>query len=199
MLAQGFDPPGEAAVELPERLAVSRHRSCVDQVADRFRLEKVELSVEYGPSRELAGLCLTRPSANRRREHGRRDERSAVGRDLEEVFARERVRSPVEDGHHVVDVGRGIRIDDSRANRSACLRRRGNEQVVRQMEDVRTADPHHGKRSPALRRRDRGDRASIADVVHIRRPRIILRAHDPGGGDTRDAGGTSIDWPGSMM
>jgi hypothetical protein len=84
----------------------------VDQIADGLRLEEVQSPVQHGAPGELTRVSLARSGAYRRREHGGRDVKAAMGRDLEKIFSRKGVRRAVEGGDDVVENLTIVGIDD---------------------------------------------------------------------------------------
>jgi len=75
----------------------------IDQIADCFRLEEIQLAVQYGAPSELTGFGLARSRSYRRGEHCGRHVEAAMGRDLEKIFPREGMRRAIEGGDDLVE------------------------------------------------------------------------------------------------
>ena len=107
---------GEAAIELPKCLSMCGVRACIDQIADCFGLQQIELAVQYGAASEFACFGLARSGSYRSSEHCGRHTKAAMGRDLEKILAGERVRRAIERGDDLVEHTAVIGVDDVRAD-----------------------------------------------------------------------------------
>ena len=84
---QRVEPLGEPAVELLQGAPPLRRRPGVDQIRRRLRLQQVHLPVQHGAARELTRFRRPGAGDGERGHRLRRHEQSAVGRELDEIFA----------------------------------------------------------------------------------------------------------------
>src|SRR3979411_1631844 len=80
-----------------------RRAARMDQIADRFRLQQIELPVNHSSTGELARSCFTRTRLDRRRNHGRWHDEPSMGTHLEQILSGERVGGDVERRHGLID------------------------------------------------------------------------------------------------
>src|SRR5690349_22941801 len=164
-----------------------------DEIADRLRLQQVQLPVQYGAAGEFSRFCLPCTRLDRCGKYRDGYAKSSVSRDLEEVFSRECGRRDEVRGHHVIEHGAVVRVDDTCAGGLARNSREGPEQASGDGQDIRTRDAHDGECATPWSCSDRGDRLSVPQ-----RTRVECRCRDICHAAVETAG-TSIDSPGSMM
>jgi len=84
--------PGKLALQRTYRATGRRRGRGVDQIDDRLRLSQIELAVEVGPPRELAGIgqaCTKLEAAHKQHLH---DHRTAMPVQFEHIVAGEGMR-----------------------------------------------------------------------------------------------------------
>jgi len=155
LVAQRHHASRQSTIQLTHGHALCRSRVGVHQIARRLRLQDVELSVQYRASRELPRQGEPSAVREERAEYRGRDDESAVGDDLDRVFAGERRRRIVAHGERLVDLD-AARVEDWRQHGHArflwkALDRRGGD-LVR----ARSGHTDDRERPSAGGRRDRG-------------------------------------------
>jgi hypothetical protein len=119
---------------------------------------------------------------------------TAVGRDLEEVLARERGRCDEARDDDIIEPGTIGRIHDVCSRRLSRHLRSRPKDALGDFWDARTREPHDGERATTRSRSDRSDGSSVAQRTRIERHRRSELRHA-----AEETGGTTIDSPGSMM
>src|SRR4051794_26428471 len=95
----------------------------VDQVTNRFGLKQVELPIQDCPASEFTRVGLTGSNSNCSSEYGGWSVQAAMRRNLEQVLAREGVRSTIERCNHFIEHRAVLRINYSCTGRLPTLER----------------------------------------------------------------------------
>ena len=148
----------EFALQRTQRSARRLGRAAVDEVGHGFGLREVELVIEVGALRELAGCRHSSTKREHPLQQQLHDDGTAMAMEFEHVLARERMRCREEQGEALVDRVRVGIVEHVQFRVS----RQGHvtEQLRRDLAHGRSRDTHDADAATAWRRRNRRDRYS---------------------------------------
>ena len=170
LIDERADRAGELAAQAAHRAPRGGLGRRVDHVGDRFGLREVELVVEKGAARELAGLREPRAELERAAQQHREDERAAVALELEHVLAGVGMRRGEVERDAVVD-RRAVRVEKDRARRAPRGRHLA-DQVAGEAGERPAGDPNDADPGAAMGRCDCRDRVGGRRHARARGRRI---------------------------
>jgi hypothetical protein len=85
----------------------------LNQIDDRLSLGQIEATIEEGTFGEFPRLRQSRPTGDERLEDAGHDADAPMAADLDDVFARVRVRRPHVGHQHLIEFGTGAGVHDT--------------------------------------------------------------------------------------
>ena len=170
--AAGRPGAGKAAVELAERRPRLRRRDGVDQIANRLRLDQVELAVEHGAAGEFAGRRGPAPPPDGAPQEGAPERAARRGRRAPPDRRRYSWRVREDGVEAAIDRLPAGGAEASRAERCADgSHLEAVDRPARHLEASAAAQAHDRQGGPAGRGGERGDRIGKHAGILLSRPR----------------------------